>query len=537
MSMGGTPLFILKQGTKREKGREAKLDNIFAARAVADAVRSTLGPRGMDKMLVSSTGDVVITNDGVTIAKEMDVRHPAAKMMVEVAKTMDQECGDGTTTAMILAGEMLKRAEELIEKGLHPTIISKGYRMAAERAIQRAEELAYPVRFDDVETLRKVAMTAMMSKAVSGTREHLADVAVAAVRSVAERKNAHIHVDLDDIQVVKRQGGSALDTEMIRGIILDKGPGAGSMPKKVHKARIAMISGALEVRKTEVQASIEITDPSQMKAFLDAEESMLREMVDRVKASGADVVFCGKGIDDLVKHFLAKGDILALEKVKGSDLEMLAKATGGFIIDRPSDLETRDLGHSEEVDVHQVEGEEMTFVTGCHNPRSVSLFIRGGSQHVIDEADRSLDDAMSVVAVTLEDGMILTGGGSTAVELALDLREFATTIDGREQMAVMAFADSLESIPLALAENAGMDPMDILIELRRRHRAGERSEGVAVLHGGTANMMELGVIEPIRLVRQEINSAVEVAIMIVRIDDIIASRTEARGMDHGQGGS
>lgn len=531
MSMGGTPLFILKQGTKREKGREAKLDNIFAARAVADAVRSTLGPRGMDKMMVSSSGDVVITNDGVTIATEMDVQHPAAKMMIEVAKTMDQECGDGTTTAMILAGEMLKKAEELIEKGLHPTIISKGYRMAAERAIRRAEELAHTVKFDDVVTLRKVAMTAMMSKAVSGTREHLADVAVAAVRSVAERKNSHVHVDLDDIQVVKRQGGSSIDTELIRGIILDKSPGSNSMPKKVHKARIAIISGALEVRKTEVQASIEITDPNQMNAFLDAEEGMLREMVDQVHSSGANVLVCGKGIDDLAMHYLVKSGILSLEKVKDSDLKKLAKATGGFIVDRSADLDTGDLGHSEEVDVHQVEGEEMTFVTGCHNPKSVSLFIRGGSQHVVDEADRSLDDAMSVVAVALEDGMILAGGGSTAVELALDLREYATTISGREQMAVTAFSESLESIPLALAENAGMDPMAILIELRRRHRAGERSEGVAVLHGGTADMMELGIVEPIRLVRQEINSAVEVAIMIVRIDDVIASRAEGGRKD------
>lgn len=524
MAMGGTPLLILKEGTKREKGMEAKLDNIFAAKAVADAVRSTLGPRGMDKMLVTASGDIIITNDGATIAKDMDVQHPAARMMVEVAKTMDQECGDGTTTAMVLTGELLKKAEDLLELDLHPTVITRGFMVAAERASHRAEELSLPVHFDDIELLRKLAMTAMMSKAVSGLREHLADVAVAAVRAVAVRRNGTADVDLGNIQIVKRQGGSALDTELIKGTILDKAPVLISMPKKVHRARIALLSGSLEVKKTEVEASIQITSPDQLHAFLDAEEDMLRDMVKHIIGSGANVVVCGKGIDDMEQHFLAKGGLMAIQKVSAEDLEKIAKATGGNIVDRPTDIETDDLGHAEMVDVHQVEGQDMTFISGCRDPSAVSIFIRGGTQHVVDEADRSLDDAMNVVKAALEDGKLLTGGGATAVELALDLKEYAVTIGGREQLAVSAFADALEIIPKALAENAGMDQMDILIELRRRHRAGARNEGVAVLHGGTADMKDLGVVEPVRLVLQEISSATEAAIMIVRIDDIITSR-------------
>ncbi|OPY33158.1 MAG: Thermosome subunit alpha [Methanomassiliicoccales archaeon PtaU1.Bin124] len=528
MGMGQTPLFILRKGTTRERGKEAKLDNIFAARAVADAVRSTLGPRGMDKMLVTSTGDVIITNDGATIAADIDVQHPAARMMVEVAKAMDQECGDGTTTAMVLAGELLKKAEDLLELDLHPTVISRGYMISAARALQRASEISIPVHFEDVEMLRKVAMTAMMSKAVSGFREHLADVAVAAVRTVAERRNGKTRVDLGNIHVVKRQGGSAVDTEIIRGMVLDRPPTLMSMPRKVEKARIALLSGALEIKKTEVQASIEINDPSQLHAFLDAEEDMLRKMVAQIKQSGANVVICGKGIDELEQHFLAKEGLMALQKVSEQDLEKVAKATGGNIVDRPADLEEADLGVCDEVEVQRIEGEDMTFITGCKNPTAVSLFIRGGSEHVLEEADRSLDDALNVTAVTLEDGKIVIGGGATAVELAMDLREFANSVGGREQLAIAAYADALEVVPKALAENAGMDPMDILIELRRRHRAGARNEGVAVLHGGTADMSELGVIEPLRLVRQEINSATDAAIMVVRIDDIISSRGEEK---------
>jgi len=532
MAMGGTPLFIYREGTKREKGKDAKHNNIFAARAVANAVRSTLGPRGMDKMLVSATGDIVITNDGATIAGEMDIQHPAARMMIEVAKTMDQECGDGTTTAMILAGELLKKAEDLLELNLHPTIITRGYMMAADRALKKAEELAMVIHFDDTELLRKIAMTAMMSKAVSGLREHLADVSVAAVRSIAIKKDGTADVNLDNIQVVKRQGGSTIETEFIKGIVLEKAPVLVSMPRMVHKGRIAILSGSLEVKKTEVEANIRITSPDQLHAFLDAEEDMLRAMVRHIVAAGANVVVCGKGIDDLVQNALAKEGIMAIQKVNGKDLERMAKATSGHIVDRAADLEPDDLGHASEVDVHQVEGEEMTFVKGCKDPSAVSLFIRGGTMHVVDEADRSLDDALNVVAVALRDGKILTGGGATSVELAMDLRDYANTIGGREQLAVMAFADALEVVPKALAENAGMDPMDVLVELRRRHRAGARNEGVAVLHGGTADMMELGIIEPIRLVRQEISSATEVAIMVVRIDDIILSK--GGGPPHGE---
>ena len=526
MAMGGTPLFILKQGTKRERGKEAKLDNIFAARAVADAVRSTLGPRGMDKMLVNAMGDIIITNDGATIATEIDVQHPAARMMVEVAKTMDQECGDGTTTAMILAGELLRKAEDLLELDLHPTVISRGYMMAAARAQKKADEVAAAVHFDDVEMLRKVAMTAMMSKAVSGVREHLADISVAAVRRIAERRNGGYSVDLDNIHLVKRQGGSALETEMVEGIVLDKAPVQAAMPRSVHHARIALISGPLEVRKTEVQAGIEITDPSQLHAFLDAEEDMLRKMTAQLEKVGANVVLCGKGIDELEQHFLGRAGIVALQKVPMGELTKAAKSTGANIVDRPNDLEAEDLGSCGEVEVRQVEGEEMTFIGGCKNPRAVTLFIRGGTEHVVQEVDRSLDDALNVTKVVLEDGKILAGGGATAIEMAMDLRDHANTVGGREQLAMLAYADALEVIPKALAENAGMDPMDIVIELRRRHRAGAHNEGVAVLHGGTADMRQLGVIEPLRMVRQEIGSATDAAIMVVRIDDIITSRTE-----------
>lgn len=524
MAMGGTPLLILKEGTRREKGIEAKLDNIFAAKAVSDAVRSTLGPRGMDKMLVTAAGDVIITNDGATIAREMNVQHPAARMMVEVAKTMDQECGDGTTTAMVLAGELLKKAEELLELDLHPTVITRGYAMAAERAMHKAGEMALQVRFDDTELLRKVAMTAMMSKAVSGLREHLADVAVAAIRSVAVRRNGTAYVDLENVQIVKRQGGSAMDTELIKGIVLDNTPVLVAMPKKVHRARIAIINGSLEVKRTNVEASIRITDPEQLHGFLDAEEDMLRDMAKHIIGAGANVVVCGKGIDDLEQHILAKEGVMAIQKVAAKDLERLSKATGGNIVERATDIGPDDLGHASDVDVHQVEGKDMTFVNGCRDPSAVSLFIRGGSQHVADEAERSLDDALNVVRVALEDGMLMTGGGATAVELAIDLREYATNIGGREQLAVTAFADALEVVPKALAENAGMDPMDTLIELRRRHRAGARHEGVAVIHGGTADMRELGIVEPLKLVRQEISSATDAAVMIVRIDDIITTR-------------
>ncbi len=524
MGMGNTPIFILKEGTKRDRGKDAQYNNIMAARAIADSVRSTLGPRGMDKMLVDSMGDVVITNDGVTILKEIDVEHPAAKMLVEVAKTQDEECGDGTTTAVILAGELLKKAIDLIDANIHPTIISGGYRLAAAKAMDILESIAMPVGIKDRSTLKNIAMTAMMSKAVSGAREHMADLSVEAVTTVAEKVDGKMVVDQDNIQVVKKQGGSMDDTEMIRGIIVDKEPVHPAMPKKVEDAKIALVDAALEIKKTEIDAKIEIREPSQLQAFLNEEENMLRGMVDKVKKSGANVLFCQKGIDDLAQHFLQKEGIYAVRRVKKSDMEKLAKATGANIVSKLSELDKADLGQAALVELRRYQEDEMTFVTGCKNPKAVSVLIRGGTEHVVDEIERSLDDAMSVVAVSIEDGKMITGGGSTAVELALRLREYAATIGGREQIAIDAFASAMEVVPTALAENAGHDPIDILIDLRKAHKSGKVNAGINVFTGKVIDMLKENVLEPFRVGKQAINSATDAAVMILRIDDVIASR-------------
>ncbi|HUV61782.1 MAG TPA: thermosome subunit beta [Thermoplasmata archaeon] len=541
--IGQTPIFILKEGTKREKGKGAQFNNISAARAIADSVRSTLGPRGMDKMLVDSMGDVVITNDGVTILKEIDVEHPAAKMLVEVAKTQDDECGDGTTTAVILAGELLKKAEALIEMNVHPTVISGGYRMAAQKARELLEGLAITVTPDKKDVLTDIAKTAMISKSVSASRDLLAKVAVGAVSAVAEKTDSGSWVvDDDNIQVVKKQGGSMDDTQMISGIIIDKEAVHTGMPKRVEKGKIALIDSAMEVKKTEIDAKIEITDPSQLHAFLDEEENMLRKMVDVVKKSGANVLFCQKGIDDLAQHYLAKAGIYAVRRVKKSDMEKLSKATGANLVTKLDDLRAADLGTANLVEEQKIADDKMTFVTGCKNPKAVSILIRGGTEHVIDEIDRSLNDAISVVSVAVEDGKLVTGGGSTATELALRLRDYAASIGGREQIAIDAFASALEVVPTALAENAGLDPIDILIELRKAHKAGKKNAGVNVFTGKITDMRKEKVLEPLRVGKQGISSATDAAVMILRIDDVIASKGGAGGKggpqmpDMGDGG-
>lgn len=527
--IGQTPIFILKEGTKREKGKGAQFNNITAARAIADSVRSTLGPRGMDKMLVDSMGDVVITNDGVTILKEIDVEHPAAKMLVEVAKTQDEECGDGTTTAVILAGELLKKAEAMIEQNVHPTVISGGYRAAATKARELLEDLAITVSPDDKDTLMDIARTSMISKSVSASRDLLADVAVRAVSAVAEKKDGKWSVDDDNIQVVKKQGGSMDDTQMISGIIVDKEAVHSGMPKKVEKAKIALVDSALEVKKTEIDAKIEITDPSQLHAFLDEEENMLKKMVDIVKKSGATVLFAQKGIDDLAQHYLAKEGIYAVRRVKKSDMEKLSKATGANLVTKLDDLKASDLGEAALVEEKKIADDRMTFVTGCKNPKAVSILIRGGTEHVVDEIDRSLNDAISVVSVAYEDGKLVTGGGSTAVELALKLRDYAASIGGREQIAIDAFASAMEVVPTALSENAGLDPIDVLIELRQAHKGGKKYAGINVFTGKVVDMKVLKVLEPIRIGRQAISSATDAAVMILRIDDVIASKGGAGG--------
>jgi thermosome len=530
--MGQTPVLILREGTKREKGKGAQMSNIAAAKAIGEAVRSTLGPRGMDKMLVDSMGDVVITNDGVTILKEIDVEHPAAKMIVEVAKTQDEECGDGTTTAVILAGELLKRAEGLIEQNVHPTVIAAGYRLASQKAQEILKTVGMKVTPDDAEMLNDIATTAMISKSVSASRNILAGIAVKAVLSIAEKKDGKFEVDQDNIQIVKKVGGSMGDSQMISGIILDKEVVHSGMPKKVENAKIALIDSAIEVKKTEIDAKIEITDPSQLQAFLNEEEKMLKKMVDTVKKSGATVAFCQKGIDDLAQHFLAKEGIYAVRRAKKSDMEKLAKATGATIATKLDELKASDLGFAALVEEKKIGGDQMTFVTGCKNPKAVSILIRGGTEHVIDEIERSLDDAISVIGLALEDGVLVTGGGSTATEIALKLREYAASVGGREQIAIDQFANAMEIIPTTLAENAGLDPIDVLIELRKAHKDGKKYAGINVFTGKVVDMKSEKVLEPIRVGKQAINSATEAAVMILRIDDVIASK----GGGGGKGG-
>ncbi len=525
MMTGQTQILVLREGTKREKGRGALSNNIQAAKAIADSVRSTLGPRGLDKMLVDSMGDVVVTNDGVTILKEMDVEHPAAKMMVEVAKTMDQEAGDGTTTAVILAGELLKRAETLIEQNVHPTIIGLGYRLASMRALEVLDGISRPVAITDVDTLKQIASTSMGSKSVSFNRDLMGELAVKAVTAVAEKKGEGYNVDLDNIQLIKKQGGAMSDTSLIEGVIVDKEKVHSGMPARVENPKIALLDAALEIKKTEIDAKIEINDPSQLNAFLQEEENMLRRMVEQVKKSGATVVLCQKGIDDLAQHFLAKDGIYAVRRVKKSDMEKLAKATGANIVSKVSELTPEDVGHAGLVEERKIGEDALTFVTGAKKAKAVSILIRGGTEHVIDEIERSLDDALNVVRVAIEDGKYVYGGGAAAEELAMQLRNDAAKVGGREQLAYEGFADALETIPRTLAENAGLDPIDILIEMRRAHKAGSKSAGVNVFTGKVGDMGELHVIEPIRVGRQAIESAADAAVMILRIDDVIASKS------------
>ena len=536
MMPAGTQILVLKEGTRRERGKGAQFNNIAAAKAVADAVRSTLGPRGMDKMLVDSLGDVVITNDGVTILKEIDIEHPAAKMLVEVAKTQDEEAGDGTTTAVILAGELLKKAEDLVEQNIHPTVIAAGYRLASERAREVLEKVSTKVAIKDTDILKKVAMTAMSSKSSSGHKELLADISVKAVATIAEeRPDGTWSVDEDNLQVVKKQGGSIADTELVDGIIVDKERVHPGMPNEVKDAKIALVDAALEVKKTEIDAKIEITDPTQLQAFLDEEESMLKRMVETVRKSGAKVIFCQKGIDDLAQHYLAKEGIYAVRRVKKSDMEKLAKATGGKVVTKLDELSKDDLGYAKLVYEKKIGEDEMTFVTGCKNPKAVSVLIRGGTEHVVDEVERSLEDATSVVAVGIEDGKVITGGGSSATEIALSLRDFAGSVGGREQIAIEAFADAVEVIPRTLAENAGLDPIDTLIELRKQHKKGNKHAGINVYTGDITDMRKESVLEPIRVGSQALSSATDAAVMILRIDDVIAAKAGEGGKGAGKG--
>ncbi|MGD9131389.1 MAG: thermosome subunit beta [Candidatus Bathyarchaeota archaeon] len=533
-SQGGQPVLILKEGTSRKRGREAQKNNIMAAKVIAEVLRSTLGPRGMDKMLIDGLGDITITNDGAAILDEIDVQHPAAKMMVEVAKTQDDMVGDGTTTAVILSGELLQKAEGLLEQNIHPTIIVQGYRKAVEQAVKALAKLAITVDIDDRAALKKVSMTSMGSKAVGDARGHLSDITIDAVKLIAEKRGDKTIADIDNIQRVKKEGKSLYDTELIRGIIIDKEIVHAGMPKRSEKAKIALLDSPLEVEKTEFSSEIRIRDPTQMQAFLDKETTMLKEMVQKISSSGATVIFCQKGIDDMAQHFLAKKGIMAARRVKQSDMEKLARATGGKVITKLDDLNSKDLGEAGLVEERKVGDDKMIFVEKCKEPRSVAILIRAGLERMVDEADRAMNDALSVVADVVEDNKIVAGGGATEAEIAKVLRGYATKVGGREQLAIEAFADSLEIVPKTLAENAGLESIDILVGLRAAHdKKNGHLMGVDVFKGKIVNSYEKGVVEPLKVKEQAMKSAAEVASMILRIDDVIASTKPKEGAPPG----
>jgi thermosome len=526
----GQPVLVLKEGTTRNRGREAQRNNIMAARVIGEVLRTTLGPRGMDKMLIDSLGDITITNDGAAILNEIEVEHPAAKMMVEIAKTQDDMVGDGTTTAVVLAGELLKKAEELLDQNIHPTIIVSGYRKAAQKAMETINKIAIQVDIDDKATLKKVAVTSMASKAVGPAKEHFADIAIEAVRKVAEKRGDKWVADIDNVQVTKKTGKSLFESQLIQGLAIDKEVVHTGMPKNVERAKIALLDSALEIEKTEISAEIRIRDPNQMKAFLDQENKMLQEMVEKIKASGANVVFCQKGIDDMAQHFLAKEGILAARRVKQSDMEKLARATGGRIVSNLTDLRAQDLGIAGLVEERKLGEDKMIFVEKCKDPRSVAIIIRAGLERMVDEAERAMNDALSVVSDVIETNKIVGGGGAVEVEVAKELRNYATDVGGREQLAIESFADAIEIIPKTLAENAGLEPIDILVELRAAHAKPDgQYKGVNLFTGKVENMRDKGIIEPVIVKEQAIKSATESATMIIRIDDVIASTKPREG--------
>jgi thermosome len=525
---GNIPVLVLKEGTGRTTGKDAQKNNIMAAKIVAETVKTTLGPRGMDKMLVSSLGDVTITNDGATILKELDVQHPAAKMMVEVAKAQDNEVGDGTTTSVVLAGELLSKAESLLDQNVHPTVIIDGYKKAANKAQEIVNGISMPVNIKDDALLVNVALTSIGSKGIAGSKEHFARLAVDAVKQVAEETGGKLKADIDLIKILKKHGKSLDDTELVKGMVIDKEVASSQMPKRVENAKIALLNAKLEIEKTEFDAKINIESPDQMKLFLDEEERMLKEMVDKVSKTGANVLFCEKGIDDLALHFLAKSGIIAVKSVSSSDMEKLARATGGKIIASVKDLSADALGEAKAVEEVKIGDDKLVYVRECKNPKAVTVVIRGGSEHVVDEAERSLHDALCVVRNAVEDGKIVAGGGAPEAEVARHLRKYAVKVGGREQLAIEAYAEAVETIPMMLAENSGLDPIDIMVSLRAEHESNHSPYyGVDVFSGKIRNMLDLNVVEPLRVKQQVIKSATEAANMILKIDDLIA----AKGMD------
>jgi len=525
--IGGQPVLILKEGTSRSRGRDAQRSNIMAARIISEVVKSSFGPRGMDKMLVDTLGDVTITSDGATILDEMDVEHPAAKMMVEVAKTTDDEVGDGTTSVVVFAGELLKKAQELLAKDVHPTIIVDGYKQASEKALKIFNEIAIDVAPTDKKMLRKIAMTSMASKIVRENRDVLADLAVEAILKVAEKEGKEYKVDIDDIEVEKKTGASLTETELIEGIAIEKEVVHPGMPKRVENAKIALLNAALEVEKTEFDAKINIESPEQMQAFLNEEERLMKDMADKVVAVGANVVLCQKGIDDMVQHFLAQKNILAVRRVKQSSMEKLAKATGGRVVTNVKDLLKKDLGKAALVEERKLGDDEWVFIEGCTNPKALTILVRGGTEKVVDEAERSIHDALSVVRDVVRKPKVAAGGGAPEMEVASKLKEWAEGLSGRVQLAALNFAEALEVIPVTLAENAGMDPIDVAVELRAKHEKGDLWSGVDVYNGKIADTKKIDIFEPIAVKEQVVKSATEAACLILRIDDVIASSKSA----------
>ncbi|MBM3247011.1 thermosome subunit [Candidatus Pacearchaeota archaeon] len=527
MSNEKQPIYIMPENVQRTVGRDAQRNNILAAKIIADTVKTTLGPKGMDKMLVDSVGNIIITNDGVTILEEMEIEHPAAKMMVDIAKTQENEVGDGTTTAVLLAGKLLENAEKLLDMKIHPTVIIKGYKLATVQAEKILEEIAIPVNYDRDDILRYVAMTAMTGKGAENDKEKLADIIVRAIKRVSNQANKTIN--LDDIKIEKSKGQAIENSELIQGLVIDKERVNIEMPTLVNSAKIALVDFALEVRGPEGETRISITSPEQLQGFMDREEKMLKEMTSKILASGANVVFCQRGIDDLAQYYLAKLGIYACRRVSKSDMEKLARATGGHIISNINELNTQELGKASIVrEVSQGE-DKMTYIEGCENPRAVTILIRGGTGHVIDEIERAIRDGLGDISSVLKQGKIVAGAGAIEIELSKKLREFSSTLSGREQLAVEEFARALESIPSALAENAGLDPIDIITELRARHDKGERYTGINLLSNKIENVLEAGVIEPMKTKTQALSSASEVAMMILRIDDVLAANSKQNG--------
>ncbi len=522
-SAGGVPVLVLKEGSSRSKGREALHTNIEAARIVAETVKSSLGPKGMDKMLVDSFGDVTITSDGRTILDEMDIQHPAAKMMLEVAKTQDNEAGDGTTSAVIISGELLNKAQELVERSVHPTIIIDGFKKASDKALEVLEKIAISIDPSSADYPKKVAMTSMASKLVAEHREYLADLTVKAILAVAEKDGDKYKADVDDVKVEKKPGESTAETKLIQGVVLDKEIAHSGMPKRVEKAKIALLDCPLEIEKTEFDAKINIESPEQMDAFLKQEEDMMRDMVQKISKTGANVVLCEKGIDDMVQHFLARKGIIAVRRNKKSDMEKLAKATGGKIVTNLDSMTSADLGYAALVEERKIGDDKMTFIEGCKHPKAVTILIRGGTQRIVDEAERSVHDALCVVKDVVEEPKIVAGGGAPELEVSRMLKKYAETLPGREQLAAKAFAEALEAVPITLAENAGLDPIDIISDLRSRHERGETWAGIEVNNGKTQDMAKAGVYEPLAVKKQIVKSATEASTMILKIDDVIAA--------------